>query len=331
MFVVSGMQMKYQPTVIDLFAGAGLFSHAFASQGFKISSAIEMDSFAAATYAKNLGNHIRVADISRIRPSGNCDVLVAGPPCQGFSTLGKRDVRDPRNFLSLQVVRWAKVTRPKVIVIENVAAFLNAPIWSRVQNSLQRQGYEVSAKVFNASDYGVPQHRLRSFTFASKIGMPSILATARKTCTVRDAWVGLASNPDGHNWHCAPTPSQLALKRMRLIPAGGDKRDVMRKAPKLCPPSWWSLNCQVTDAWGRMEWDQPSNTLRTCLLNPSKGRYIHPDQNRVISLREAARLHTIPDHWQFHGKPTNVAKQIGNSVPPALGQAIASGIQELFN
>src|ERR1051325_11636792 len=90
---------------------------------------------------------------------------------------------------------------------------------------------------------------------------------------VRQAWDGLPTTPDGSNHHYAPQPSELALARMRVIQPGGAKRDVMRYAPQLAPPSWWRLKCQVTDVWGRMEWDKPSNTIRTALLNPSKGRY----------------------------------------------------------
>lgn len=110
---------------------------------------------------------------------------------------------------------------------------------------------------------------------------------------------------------------------MELIPAGGDKRDILRRAPHLAPPSWHRTTCEVTDVWGRLDWDAPANTLRTCLLNPSKGRYIHPEQHRVISLREAARLHSIPDSWSFAGTPYQVARQIGNSVPPKLGAVVA--------
>jgi len=116
-----------------------------------------------------------------------------------------------------------------------------------------------------------------------------------------------------------------------MIPEGGDKRDIMRAAPELAPPSWWSFPGQLTDVWGRMEWDRPANTLRTCLQNASKGRYIHPEQERVISLREAARLHSIEDTWSFSGLPTQVARQIGNSVPPRLGRAVARCVRQLFD
>jgi len=308
-----------RPTVVDLFAGAGLFSHAFQVSGCRIVRAIEIDPVAAETYAQNVGRQVEVGDVSRLQPKG----LIAGPPCQGFSTLGARRADDPRNSLCLEVVRWAKMMRPKVVVIENVAAFLESNEWQSVRRGLRRLDYEVTALVLDASDYGVPQRRRRSFTIASRSGTfvrPRQRHTLR---TVRDAWEGLPAEADGRNHHYAPKPSKIALARMRVIPPGGDKRDVMKRAPSLVPPSWWKLSCEVTDAWGRMEWESPCNTLRTALQNASKGRYIHPEQHRVISLREAARLHSIPDEWAFTGLPTQIARQIGNSVPPALGRAIA--------
>lgn len=312
------------PTAVELFAGAGLFSYAFQREGFNVRRAIEMDKTAAATYARNIGSHIECMDVRQCEPSGTCDVLLAGPPCQGFSTLGSRNPNDPRNQLCLEVVRWAKKMRPKVVVIENVAAFLGSEVWQRTTRALIRLNYEVAPFVLDAYEMGAPQLRTRSFTIASRIGIPLVKRVARKRLyTVREAWTGLASTPDGINHHYAPKPSALALARMRLIPEGGDKRNLMDASHRLSPPSWGRMGGQATDVWGRLRWDAPSNTLRTCLLNPSKGRYIHPDQDRVISLREAARLHTIPDEWHFEGLPTQVARQIGNSVPPALGCAVA--------
>ena len=325
------MKKKRRPTVIDLFAGAGIFSNAFIKEHFEVIRAVELDSKAAATYALNLGNHIDIADIQTVKPHGRCDVLIAGPPCQGFSTLGKRNPNDYRNSLSLEVLKWAKITKPQIIVIENVAAFLKSPVWPKLVQGLEKLKYEVNAEILNACDYGVPQKRRRSFTIASKIGMPDIKSIKKRPIkTVRDAWKGLPPKPNNINLHYSPNPSDLALDRMKLIPKGGDKRDIMRLAPNLCAPSWKKLGNQVVDVWGRMKWDEPCNTLRTSLQNASKGRYIHPSQNRVITLREAARLHTIDDTWTFIGTPTSIAKQIGNSVPTNLGRAVARGIMKLM-
>jgi DNA (cytosine-5)-methyltransferase 1 len=323
--------MVKKPKVIDLFSGAGFLSYAFKSEGYCIIQAVEKDVIAASTYRTNMGNHIQVADIKRAEPIGKCDVLIGGPPCQGFSTLGKRDPKDERNFLSLEIVRWAIKSQPKVIVIENVEAFLYSPVWIRLASKLKRLGYDVSSHVLNAFDLGVPQIRKRSFTIASKIGLPEIKNIYKKPVrTVRQAWTGLAPEPNGHNFHYSPEPSALAIGRMKVIPQGGNKLDVLRSAPELAAKSWWSLGKQVGDAWGRMIWDKPSNTLRTCLQNPSKGRYLHPEQHRVISLREAARIQTIPDSWYFEGTPTQIARQIGNGVPILLGRAVARSVKELL-
>jgi len=219
------------------------------------------------------------------------------------------------------------VMRPQVVVVENVTAFLESSEWNALTRGLRRAGYRVDSLVLDAYDYGVPQVRRRSFTVAHRSTMDLPTPRPRRTVrTVRQAWVGLTGKPNGKNHHVSPQPSPIALARMRVIPPGGDKRDVMEKSPRLAAPSWWRLSCEVTDVWGRMEWDKPCNTLRTALQNASKGRYIHPRQHRVISLREAARLHSIPDRWQFEGLPTQIARQIGNSVPPALGRAVARSV-----
>lgn len=317
------------PTVVDLFSGAGLFSYGFVKEGFQVIRAIEMNDLACATYAANLGSHIECADVQIAQPRGRCDVLIAGPPCQGFSTLNIRRARDPRNLLSLEVVRWARVLRPRVVVVENVAAFLLSPVWGQLAKELEGLGYDVAASEHNALDYGVPQLRRRSFTVATRGGItipnPKPLRGGFKT--VQECWEGLAREPNGVNLHMAPKPSEIALARMKVIPYGGDKRDVMRNAPNITPRSWWEVKCQATDVWGRLWWDRPANTLRTTLQNPSKGRYLHPEQHRAISLREAARLHSIPDEWTFVGRPYPVAKQIGNSVPPRLARSIARAIR----
>jgi|SRR5579862_429063 len=313
---------------IDLFSGAGLLSLAFKNAGFKLVRAIEMDRAAALTYQRNLGDHVEIADITTTTPTGKCDVIVAGPPCQGFSTLGKCEKDDPRNRLSHQVVRWTKVVRPKIVVIENVAKFIESSTWKAIAKEFEQLGYSVWAQTIDACYFGVAQKRVRSFTFASRVGKIQVQPQTKTFKTVREAWKGLSDEPSGERNHYAPAPSALALARMKLIPIGGDKRDIMRRDPSLTPQSWWNIPGDVTDVWGRMEWDQPSNTLRTCLQNPSKGRYIHPEQHRVVSLREAARLQSIPDNFEFIGKPTQISRQIGNSVPPRVGRALADAIRD---
>lgn len=320
-----------KPKAIELFAGAGLFSYAFTKEGFEVVQAVELDSVACETYRLNLGDHIVQGDVRKVQPYGKCDVLIAGPPCQGFSTLNRNRGDDERNALSFEVAKWARKTSPAIVVVENVNVFPRSDAWGRMARSLRRQGYQIDTRILNARDFGVPQKRSRSFTVAFKTGefRPKRLRIKSAT-TVREAFKDLPEKPNGVNHHSAPNPSELAAARMNHIPLGGDKRDIMQAAPDLCPPSWRAVETEATDVWGRMVWDEPSNTLRTCLQNPSKGRYIHPEQDRVISLREAARLHSIPDSWTFSGLPTHIARQIGNSVPPNLGRAVARAVRNML-
>ena len=215
--------MRRKPMVIDLFAGAGLLSYAFVREGFKVTSAIEQDRCAAKTYARNLDAHVVLGDIERVRPTGKCDLIVAGPPCQGFSTLGKRNRNDPRNSLSMQVAEWTSALRPRVVVLENVVAFLQSPTWDRLARRLEDLGYSLRAHILDTVNYGSPQRRRRSFTIASLIGQPTSIPRVmwRTPNTVREAWKGLSSYPDNTNGHCFRPPSPLALARMRVIPLAG--------------------------------------------------------------------------------------------------------------
>ena len=320
-----------RPTVVDLFAGAGLFSYAFREEGFEIVQAVESDKFAANSYRSNLGNVLISEDILDASPIDTCDVLIAGPPCQGFSTLGKRNPDDARNSLSLELLRWVDAANPLVVVVENVAPFLTSSACGALAQELGLRGYSIRADVLNAIDFGVPQRRERAFvvaTRASRVFEARRLAAGHRNLI--EAWNGLAAAPDGENLHEAPVPTELALSRMQTLPYGGDKRDILRLAPELAAPSWFQYPSAVTDVWGRMRWEEPSNTLRTCFQNPSKGRYIHPEQNRVITIREGARLQTIPDTWSFVGPRTRIVGQIGNAVPPLLGRGIARGVRELL-
>lgn len=325
------MQPAKKLRVVDLFAGAGLLSYAFKSERFQILRAIEQNTVAAQTYRQNLGDHVEVADLCSLEPQGLCDVLIGGPPCQGFSTLGRRDKNDPRNRLTMQMAIWAETLKPKVVVVENVPTFLTSTHWMKLKTRFEQLGYEVTSMLLCASDFGVPQVRRRCFAIASKIGLPAIpIPRRRRLISVREAWEGLPHQPNGVNGHIARIPTPVALARMKAIPPGGDKRDVLRLAPHLAPKSWWKIGSQATDVWGRMLWDEPCNTLRTALLNASKGRYIHPEQHRVITLREAARLHSIPDSWSFAGTPYQIARQIGNGVPPLLGRTVARAVRSLL-
>lgn len=314
--------------LVDLFSGAGLFSGGFVQQGFRPVLAVDLSSDAIASYGRNIAQVGRCGSVADLDRLPDCEVLIAGPPCQGFSTLGRRDPLDERNALAFEVVRLAATNPPHVVVVENVPPFLRSESWSRIRDGLIALGFEVTTWELDAADYGTPQFRRRSFTVASRVGMPKVPRVTGAAVPARTVLARPVDPSDSlHRW---PTPTPLAEGRMRLIPRGGDKRDLMRAAPDLCPPSWKEVGCQATDVWGRIHPDKPANTLRCAFQNPSKGRYIHPTANRVISLREGARLQGVPDDWQFIGRNYPVARQIGNGVPVPLAKAVASSIRKLF-
>lgn len=314
----------------DLFAGAGLFSAGMMSAGFRPEFAIELDPVAAQSYARNVHGCIRVGSV---RDAGNIptvDVLIAGPPCQGFSTLGRCDPTDARNELSLAILPWAKLSEAKVVVVENVPPFLQSPQWKRLRRGFSRLRYEVCTWELEAVEFGTPQRRRRSFTIASRIGLPERpVASVSEPATVKEAILHRRIKPSDamHTW---PTATGIAARRIALVPPNGDKRDLSRLAPDLCPPSWSRVGCQATDVWGRVDPDRPANTIRCTFQNPSKGRYLHPSENRVLSLREGARLQGVPDSWIFEGRPYPVASQIGNGVPLPLASAVAQCIANVF-
>ena len=316
---------------IELFAGAGLLGGAFAEFGFTPIFAADNDAKSVASYNENIADVAKVWDVTRVRSDLRCKLIIAGPPCQGFSSLGTRDVRDSRNKLSNLVGDWAITADAAVIVIENVPQYTDSVYWYRLKNKMNKHGFEDETWILDACDYGTPQKRIRSFSILSKIGIPPKPIKLRKRVTVRDAFSGLPSKPSQNGMDYAPIPSDLALKRFEIIPPGGDKRDVMNIAPELCPASWFEIPDQATDVWGRMLFNEPSNTIRCSFLNASKGRYIHPTENRVISLREGARLQGVPDEWQFCGESYPIARQIGNGVPLPLGRAVAKSIRLLFS
>lgn len=325
------MTIYSPPRSIELFSGAGLLSEGFRRAGFEAVFAAEGDARAVKSFNSNVANVAVQWNVEQILPDLRCEIVVAGPPCQGFSSLGKRQPNDERNRLSLSVVEWALSTGAKVVVIENVPQFLQSSYWGAIKEKMLEHGFESTQWILSAADFGAPQLRTRAFAVLSKIGIPK-KPTPRvvRHKTVREAFDGLPVEANGKGMHVAPVPSEIASRRFKLIPKNGDKRDILRKAPDICPPSWFKVASEATDVWGRMDLDRPANTIRCCFQNASKGRYIHPTADRVISLREGARLQGVPDHWVFHGDRSSIARQIGNGVPIPLAEAVADTIMDLF-
>ena len=323
---------KSKPTVIELFSGAGVFGLAFRDAGAELVQAYELDKPAVGTYRRNLGNHVTQCDLNSVSPVGRCDILIAGPPCQGFSSSGKRSATDPRNQLSRLLPAWAEKTEPSIVVIENVAPYLNSLVWEENRVAFEKMGYSVDRFLVNARDFGVPQSRARSITICTKLEIPDIARKRRfKPKTVRDAFCGLGAAMDLDSDHIWLEPTPLALERLSHVPPAGDIRDIAKAAPHLVPESWWKVEGKIIDIWGRLKWDAPSKTVKAGFHHPSKGRYVHPEFNRLISIREAARLQSIPDSYKFEGTFYQCARQIGNCVPYKMGKAIAADIIRSLN
>jgi DNA (cytosine-5)-methyltransferase 1 len=256
------------------------------------------------------------------------DVLVGGPPCQGFSPLGRMndwDYTDPRNGLWKHYARILDAVQPKVFVIENVPEILKSEEFERLKCHLcqHSNGYELDFGVLNAAFFGVPQNRKRAIIIGSRVGKPTLPPETLERVTVRDAIADLPQEPTGKNWHIARNPLPSSLERYKCVPEGGNRFDLMRTRPDITPKCWIRKKTGSTDVFGRMWWDQPSPTIRTEFFKPEKGRYLHPGEHRPITIREAARLQTFSDEFIFTGSSVQVAKQIGNAVPVKLAKAVA--------
>lgn len=323
-----------KPTAIDLFAGCGGFSVGLHKAGFQTALAVEWDASCCATYRANISPRILQCAIQEVESFPQCDVLVGGPPCQGFSNLGERVPNDPRRQLWRHFVRAIRDARPLMFVMENVPPLLKSAEYQEILREVRELGYEVEGRVLNSAFFGAPQQRKRAFIVGSRIGSPVFPAPTNcdpsvestfhsrdlpRWRTVRDAIGDLPFEPDGENWHIGRSPTAMSQRRYRCIPLGGNRWNL----PSDLMPGCWKRKTQGgTDLFGRLWWNKPSVTIRTEFYKPEKGRYLHPEAHRPITHREAARLQGFADDFSFIGKKTEVGIQIGNAVPPPLAYQI---------
>ena len=328
-------------TLLDLFAGAGGMTAGFVAAGFDPVFAVEIDAAAARTYATNFGAHVHAGPIEDVSQFPITEVIIGGPPCQGFSPLGRdRDhgSRATLNTLWKEYLRAVQQTRPKVFVIENVPEFLKSSQFLAFLSEFSTQedlaDYEVEYQVLNAADYGVPQRRRRGIVIGSRVGAPIWPSKTHGPeaippmpyATVRDALEGIPLEPTNAEMHWSRNPTQMSLDRYDAVPEGGNRFDLARNRPDLLPACWANKPTGTTDVFGRMWWDRPSFTIRTEFFKPEKGRYLHPTANRSITHREAARLQSFADDFVFTGSRIEIARQIGNAVPPRLAEAVAKAV-----
>ena len=337
--------------LIDLFAGCGGMTLGFERDGrFQSILAVESDPDAAATWRKNFGDAIATepdgspSSIQDIVEFPKADVLIGGPPCQGFSPLNMRGVGFERRSLWREYLRALEQSEPSAFVMENVPELLRSAEFREFSISAQKLGFQILAEVLNAADYGVPQTRRRAIVIGLRSGQPEM---PEKTHfppgrvpreglawrTFRDAVKGLPRKPTGRNWHNSRNPRPVSVERYRTIPVEGEGRfELAERRPDITPDCWLRKKTGSTDVFGRLWWDRPAFTIRTEFYKPEKGRYLHPEEHRPITLREAARCMSFPDSFEFLGPEdqsmTSVAKQIGNAVPPMLAERIAGAIAE---
>ncbi len=313
--VAAHKQQGSAKKVLDLFAGCGGFSHGFLKAGFNVVAFVEQWQPAIQTFLKNhphatlLGTDITKIPHEKIKPYENTiDIIIGGPPCQGFSMCGKRDPKDKRNKLYKQFLRFVHIINPELVVMENVPSLLSMKdtdgesFIAKIFRDFNELNYSVCYKILTASDYGVAQNRKRLIIVARKIRYFPYKLQGRKK-TVMEAIEGL---PPEINGHVTFDTKEETVEKFRDLKQG----------EKLSPSFNFSRQ--------RLHANKPSKTITT------KPLFIHPYEDRFLTPRELARLQSFPDDFIFCGSRTAMVKQIGNAVPPLLSEAIAKKIAEVY-
>lgn len=341
------------PRVIAMFAGCGGFASGFSRAGYQIDGFVEIDRSARSTFRRNFSSSKCLAhSVEEFSKSvkdyeGQIDVLIGGPPCQGFSLAGKRNPDDPRNSLFQHLVTIAEELSPKVIVMENVRLLLSMknrdgqPVITDIQREFESIGYSTSLWTMNARDYGIPQSRERIFivstrsdvpipphptaTFFEKDSLGQIFGN--KWRTFRDATIDLEPLESGEKsendpLHWAVTHPSRVINWLKDTPEGQSAHENKDKRKR--PPSGYNTT------YKRLRWDEPSSTVSTNFGMISGSRNVHPLSTRSLTIREACRLQTFPDDYQFEGSWGDIRTQIGNAVPPALAQVVAEAILKVI-
>jgi DNA (cytosine-5)-methyltransferase 1 len=309
---------------------------------------IDMDKNSVYSCNSNFGDHGICGNIENIIQEieiPKADIVIGGPPCQGFSLLNKNRRGDRRRELWRPYLDVVERCRASMFVIENVKELYKSNEYDDILSRALNLNFNVASRVLNAADYGVPQTRLRTFIIGVKntlnIDIDSVIPkkshsehgnNGPKWRSVHDAISDLPKPLGTEINDCAPPlnlhfgrkPTEKSLLRYRLIPEGGNRFDLAGQAPELTPRCRLNKRSGSADLFGRLWRDRPSVTIRTEFLKPGKGRYPRPDQDRPITHREAARLMSFPDGFRFSGGKIDIARQIGNAVPPLPAQNMAS-------
>lgn len=353
---------KYK--VLDLFCGCGGISEGYLLAGFDIVGGIDFNEHATLTFAQNFkGAKVHNIDINSFTNEqvlleyGEVDVIVGGPPCQGFSTANRhqKEKDDPRNKLFFEYIRFVQNIHPKVIMIENVRGLLtrdNGYAINRIEEILGEEGYNISYRVLDASDYGVPQNRKRaiivgirkdfkdiSFDFdrIEKLPKTTVEDAIGELYVFEEAPAGvktlttpansvlrkyLRADDDNVLDHDIVYPAEKVQERIKHVPQGGNWQDV--------PSHLWPSDRQNrhSSAYKRL-----NPTTQSCTIDTGNAHsnYFHPLYNRIPTIRESARLQSFPDSFEFVGPRGSKYRQVGNAVPPLLSKAIASAIKKILD
>ena len=328
---------------IDIFSGCGGLTQGMRLAGFDVKIAVEIDENAAIAYKMNhpatrvLQRDICEVGSEEIRcllDNERIDLLAGCPPCQGFSSIRrlnrKRSVRDERNRLVLEYLRLVRELMPLTVMMENVPGLVNYYLFKRTIKELREIGYTLDVGVVDTKNYGVPQRRKRLVLVGSVLGEIKIAQPTYEKMTVRDAIGELGSIEEAVDpLHKITVNHSRRIRNMiSMIPKdGGGRKDL---------PAEYQLNCHLKenvgfdDIYGRMKWDDCSPTITTGCLNPSKGRFLHPEEDRVITPREAALLQCFPIDYKF---PLEVSKaslawMIGEALPPKFSYVQCKNFKE---
>lgn len=350
--------------VLDLFCGSGGISEGFKLAGFKIVGGVDFDADSIKTFAHNFpgsnaicGDLLQFSEKQIKKEFGNLgvEVVVGGPPCQGFSNANRwqGESKDPRNKLFYEYLRFVKVLKPKIVVIENVRGILTKDkgyAKTRILQLIEDLGYVVSSEVLNASDYGVPQNRYRAFFVAVRIDLSKTefdfsKIKMKEKVTVKDAIgelykfektrdeIRLTTDPETAyrkylrsrtglvRNHEVKYPADLTQERISYVPQGGNWEDI--------PTKMFSnqRNNRHSSAFKRLDEKECSVTIDT---GNAHSNYFHPKYNRIPTVREAARLQSFSDNFEFIGTRSSQYRQVGNAVPPLLAKAIAMRLKGFF-
>lgn len=335
--------------IIDLFSGVGGLSLGFEWAGFETVVSLDIWKDAIETYNHNRKNKCGIVkdihefnevDVHEIIKKNKITGVIGGPPCQGFSTVGTRDINDKRNHLYLEFYKTVKTVMPEFFVIENVRGMLTLNNGLFVKDVLERfgnLGYNIEYKLVNASDYGVPQNRHRVFFVGFKNSMFEFPKKKDYKVSTSDALSDLPTKLPTDNLKYISEPKNDFQRMMRQNSKSIKNHEhtehseqtinVISKVPdggniKSLPEEYWQIR-KYNKAFQRMNSNLPSNTIDTGHRN-----YFHYSENRIPTARESARIQSFPDDFEFLGTKGSQYKQIGNAVPPLLAETIALQIKK---